>query len=81
MSDEFLQLKKLVINELVNQIDSEERKKLGKEFNLSEEQLNDLISKMLDKWLNSTDFVVLIATALGISMPRKTKDRSSRYIG
>ena len=80
MSD-FLELKKMVINELINQIDSEERKELGKEFNLSEEQLNDLIGKMLDKWLNSTDFVVMMATALGISMPRKTKDRSSRYIG
>ena len=80
MSD-FLELKKMVINELINQIDSEERKELGKEFNLSEEQLNDLIGKMLDKWINSTDFVVMMATALGISMPRKTKDRSSRYIG
>lgn len=80
MSD-FLELKKMVINELVNQIDSGEKKELGKEFNLSEEQLNDLINKMLDKWLNTTDFVVMIATALGISMPRKTKDRSSRYIG
>ena len=81
MSDEFLQLKRLVIENLVSQIDPEEKKGLGKEFNLTEEQLDNLITKMLDKWLNSTDFVVMIATALGLSMPRKTKDRSSRYIG
>ncbi|HLC76823.1 MAG TPA: hypothetical protein VJH04_01325 [archaeon] len=74
-----LDLKKMVINELMNQI--EDKKELGKEFNLTEGQINALIEKMLDKWLNNTDFVVMIATALGLSMPRKTKDRSSRYIG
>ena len=81
MSDEFLQLKRLVIENLVGQMDSKEKSNLGKEFNLTEEQVDNFISKMLDKWLNSTDFVVMIASALGISMPRKTKDRSARYIG
>ena len=79
MTNGFLDLKKMVINELMNQI--EDKKDLGKEFNLTEEQINALIEKMLDKWLDNTDFVVMIATALGLSMPRKTKDRSSRYIG
>ena len=78
---ELLEMKKMVINELINQIDDEDKKDLGKEFNLTKEQLNSLITKMLDKWLDTGDFVVMIATALGLSMPRKAKDRSSRYIG
>lgn len=79
--DDFLELKKMVINELVGQIDENDKKELGKEFNLTEEQLGTLITKMLDKWLDSVDFVVMVATALGLSVPRKTKDRPARYIG
>ena len=78
MQDGFLQLKKIVIEELASKI---ERKELAKEFNLTEEQLDLLIKKMLDKWLNSTDFILIIADVLGLSMPRKTKEKRARYIG
>ena len=81
MADDYLELKKLVISELVSRIDSKDKKGLAKEFNLTEEQLNNLIEKMLDKWLSSTDFVIMIATALGLSMPRKTKEKRAHYIG
>ena len=81
MSDEYLELKKMVIEHLVNQLDETDKKELTKEFNLTEEQLDTLTKKMLDKWLSNTDFIIMIATMLGISMPRKNKERKANYIG
>lgn len=81
MSDEFLEMKRLVINELVNQIDHKDKEGLAKEFSLTEEQLNDLTRKMLDKWLANPDYIVMIATMLGISLPRKSKEKKAHYIG
>ena len=79
MSDGFLEVKRLVIEELVRQI--EDKDDIAKEFGLSEEKLGDLIVKLADKWLTNPDHVIMLATLFGISMPRKSKDRSSRYIG
>lgn len=81
MSDEFLEMKKLVMSELIGQLDAPDKKSLEKEFNLTDEQLNALISNLLDKWLNNADFVVMLATVLGISLPRKSKENRARYIG
>ena len=81
MSDKFLELKKLVIDELAQQLDSEEKKELAKEFRLTEEQIDFLVRKLLDKWLSNPDYIVMVATMLGISMPRKQKDRKANYIG
>ena len=81
MSDKFLELKKLVIDELAGQFDSAEKKELAKEFHMTEEQMEFLVKKLLDKWLSNVDFVVMVATMLGISMPRQTKERRANYIG
>lgn len=81
MTDEFTEMKKLVIEELVNQIEGSDKKELAKEFNLTEEQLNDLTRKMLDKWLNNPDYILFIASMLGLSVPRKDKERKTHYIG
>ncbi len=76
-----LELKKIIINELVNQIDNKDKKDIAKEFGISEDSLDELVKKLLDKWLTNPDLIVMIATSLGLSMPRKTKDRPARYIG
>jgi len=81
MTDEFLELKRLVIEELVKQLDEDDKKEISKEFGLAEKKLDELIVKLADKWLSNQDYVIMLATVLGISMPRKSKDRSSRYIG
>ena len=81
MSDKFLELKKLVIDELAGQLDSKEKKDLAKEFHMAEEQMDLLVKKLLDNWLSNADFVVMVATMLGISMPRQTKERRANYIG
>ena len=36
---------------------------------------------MLDKWLNNPDFILIIADVLGLSLPRKTKEKKAHYIG
>ena len=81
MPDDFTEMKRLVIDNLAGQIDSHDKREMGKDYKLTEDQVDELIRKMLDKWLDNVDFVVMIASVLGISLPRKTKDRSSRYIG
>ncbi|HLC67765.1 MAG TPA: hypothetical protein VJI12_02670 [archaeon] len=79
MSDEFLEVKRLVIEELVSQIDG--KKEIAKEFGLTAERLDELVVKLADKWLTNPDFVVMLATVLGISMPRRGKEKRARYIG
>ncbi len=82
--EDFLELKKLVINELAGQFDVEEKEKLGKQFNLTAEQIDELIKELLNKWLSSADFVVMIASLMGLSAPRKTKEKGEKkthYIG
>lgn len=81
MPDEFLEMKKLIIDELVGQIDESEKKALAKEFNLTKDRIDSLIKKLLDKWLNNPDYILFIASMLGLSMPRKTKERKAHYIG
>lgn len=81
MTDDFLEIKKLVIAELIKQISDRDKRDLAKEFGLSDERLHDLIVKLADKWLNNADYVVMLASIFGVSAPRKTKDKSSRYIG
>ena len=81
MSDKFLELKRLVIDELAGQLDAAEKKELAKEFKLTEEQIDFLVKKLLDKWLSNPDYIIMVATMLGISMPRKQKERRAQYIG
>ncbi|MBI4174751.1 MAG: hypothetical protein HY517_03825 [Candidatus Aenigmarchaeota archaeon] len=78
---DFLELKKLVINELAGQFDEHEKAELGKKFKLSAERMDDLIKELLNKWLSSADLVVMIASLLGLSAPRKMKERKTHYIG
>ena len=81
MPDKFLELKRLVIDELAGQLDAAEKKDLAKEFKLTEEQIDFLVNKLLDKWLSNPDYIIMVATMLGISMPRKQKERRAQYIG
>ena len=81
MADKFLEMKKLVITELLQQLDSDESRKISKEFKLSEEQFKSLTEKLLDTWLSNPDYIVMLASVLGVSAPRVTKDRSRNYIG
>lgn len=81
MSDDFTEMKKLVIGALVDQIDSGNKKELAKEFNLTEEQLDMLIRKLLDAWLSNPDYIMFIASMLGLSAPRKNKEKKAHYIG
>lgn len=80
-TDEFTGMKKVVIDALAEQIGGESREKMSKEFGLTEEQLEKLIRKMLDAWLNNPDYIMFIASMLGLSMPRKTKEGKAHYIG
>jgi len=76
--DEMLELKKLVIEHLASRID---KKELAAEYKLTDEQLDSLTRKMLDSWLNNPDFILIIADVLGLSLPRKTKEKKAHYIG
>ena len=76
--DEMLELKKLVIEHLASRID---KKELAAEYKLTAEQLDSLTRKMLDSWLNNPDFILIIADVLGLSLPRKTKEKKAHYIG
>lgn len=79
MADEMLELKKIVIEHLASRV---EKKELAKEFGLSESQLESLVRKMLDTWLNNPDFIIIIADVLGLSLPRKSSEKKSHhYIG
>ena len=42
MSEDYLELKKLVIDELAGQFDQQEKAELGKKFKLSAEQMDEL---------------------------------------
>lgn len=85
MSEDYLELKKLVIDELAGQFDQQEKAELGKKFKLSAEQMDELVKELLNKWLSSTDFVIMIASLLGLSAPRTKEDKGERksrhYIG
>lgn len=83
-ADEFTELKKAVIDALASQIDNKNKKELAKEFGLTEEQLDVLVRKLLDAWLSNPDYIVFIASMLGLSMPRKdekSEKKSRHYIG
>jgi hypothetical protein len=81
MENEFLEVKRLVIEELVSQIDDGDRDEIAREFGLTREKLDDLIVKLVDRWLVNPDHIVMLATVLGIAAPRKSKEGRAHYIG
>lgn len=62
------EMKKLLIDYLYAMIadDKKTMKELEHEFKLTEEQLERLVKKFLDKWLQSPDMIAMLCEVLGV---------------
>lgn len=75
------EMKKLLIDYLYATIanDKKAMKELEHEFKLSEEQLEKLVKKFLDKWLQSPDLVAMLCELLGVYQTGEEESKGQKY--
>jgi hypothetical protein len=77
--DDLTELKRIIIEHLAG-LETRKRREIAAEFNLSEEKLDELARRLLNEWLNNPELIMLLASELGLSMPRSRKEKKARYI-